>query len=120
MRDFRQLRVWTSAHELTLAVYRATRAFPNDERYGLTAQIRRAAASIGANIAEGCGRRSRKDLSRFLVIASGSASELDYHLILAVDLKLLDGAACKHLADRLASVRRMLATFIRKIASQSD
>jgi four helix bundle protein len=120
MRDFRQLRVWSKAHELTLALYRVTRAFPNDERYGLTAQVRRAAASIGANIAEGCGRRGRKDLSRFLVIASGSASELDYHLILAVDLELLDRTAYRPLADRLASVRRMLATFIRRIASQSD
>ena len=120
MRDFRQLRVWTSAHELTLALYRATRAFPRDEQYGLTSQIRRAASSIGANIAEGCGRRGRKDLSRFLVIASGSASELDYHLILAVDLELLNRTACQPLADKLASVRRMLTTFIRKIASQSD
>ena len=114
------MRVWTSAHELTLALYRATRAFPNEERYGLTAQIRRAAVSIGANIAEGCGRRGRKDLSRFLVIASGSASELDYHLIGAVDLALINRTACKPLADTLATVRRMLATFIRRIASQRD
>ncbi len=120
MRDFRQLRVWSTAHELTLALYRATRAFPKDELYGLRAQIRRAASSIGANIAEGCGRRGRKDLSRFLVIAAGSASELDYHLILAADLELLDRKACQPLADRLASVRRMLATFIRRIADQSD
>jgi len=120
MRDFRQLRVWSSAHELTLALYRATRSFPKDEPYGRTAQIRRAAASIGANIAEGCGRRGRKELSRFLVVAAGSASELDDHLLLAADLALLDRSAYQHLADRLAGVRRMLSTFIRKLATQSD
>ena len=89
MEDFRDLKVWTKAHDLTLNVYRSTRAFPKEEMYGLTSQIRRASASIGANIAEGCGRRSDPEMKRFVQIARGSASELEYHLLLAKDLQLL-------------------------------
>src|SRR5206468_7800270 len=91
MQDFRELRVWNTAHELTLAAYQITRGFPKSELYGLTSQIRRSAASICANIAEGCGRGSRRDFARLLQIARGSASELEYHLILAADLRLVDG-----------------------------
>jgi four helix bundle protein len=86
----------------------------------LTAQIRRAAISIGANTAEGCGRRGPKELARFLIIAAGSASELDYHLIVAADLGFVERSAYQKLADHLASVRRMLATFIRKVAAQTE
>jgi four helix bundle protein len=75
MEDFKNLKVWAKAHEMTLAVYRKTQTFPKEEVYGLTSQLRRAAASIGANIAEGCGRRSDGEMSRFLQIARGSASE---------------------------------------------
>lgn len=89
MKDFKELKVWAKAHELTVAVYGITRAFPRDEVYGLSAQLRRSAASIGANIAEGCGRRSDGELARFLQIARGSASETEYHLLLAKDLKFL-------------------------------
>jgi four helix bundle protein len=74
--DFKQLKVWQKAHEMTLETYRVTAAFPKEEMYGLTSQIRRAAASIGANIAEGCGRRSDGEMCRFLQIARGSASEI--------------------------------------------
>ncbi len=66
MEDFKDLVVWTKAHQLTLAVYKQTRAFPKEEMYGLTSQVRRASASIGANIAEGCGRRSDAEMRRFL------------------------------------------------------
>ncbi len=83
MEDFKNLKVWKKAHELTLMLYRLTRAFPKDEIYGLTSQIRRSAASVEANIAEGCGRRSDPELRRFLQIARGSASELECHLLLA-------------------------------------
>src|SRR5438128_1985058 len=78
MQDFRKLRVWAAAHQVTLAAYRVTRRFPRDELYGLTSQIRRSAASVCANIAEGCGRSSRRDFARFLHVAQGSASELEY------------------------------------------
>src|SRR5690242_9033592 len=89
MEDFKDLRVWLKAYELTLDVYKKTRGFPKDEMYGLTSQLRRAASSIGANIAEGCGRRSDPEMRRFLQIARGSANEVEYHLLLSRDLELL-------------------------------
>ena len=89
LKDFRNLKVWEQAHFLTLHLYQATANFPREELFGLTSQIRRSAASTGANIAEGCGKRGNNELQRFLQFASGSSSELDYHLLLARDLHLL-------------------------------
>ena len=89
MKDFRDLQVWQKAHQLTLTVYRLTASFPQTERYGLTTQLRRSSASVAANLAEGCGRNGDAELARFCSIAMGSASELEYHLLLASDLKLL-------------------------------
>jgi four helix bundle protein len=83
MQDFRKLVAWRKAHELTLRVYDVTASFPKDEVYGLTSQMRRASSSIPANIAEGCGRNGNAELARFVYIALGSASELEYHLLLA-------------------------------------
>src|ERR1700693_2932733 len=97
MEDFKDLKVWTKAHALTLAIHGWTRGFPRDEIYRLTSQLRRAAASIGANIAEGCGRRSDAEMKRFLQIARGSANEVEYHLLLAKDLNLLTGEEHKDL-----------------------
>ena len=99
MRDFRTLKVWQKSH-LTLAVYSATKTFPRDELYGLTSQLRRAAASISANIAEGCGRNGSLELARFCHIAMGSASKLEYHLLLAKDLGLLTDDAYPKLDER--------------------
>jgi four helix bundle protein len=82
---------WEKAYELTLNVYKATRSFPKEEMDGLTSQLRRAASSVGANIAEGCGRRSDPEMRRFLQIARGSANEIEYHLLLARDLQFLRG-----------------------------
>ncbi len=93
MKDFKELKVWEKAHALTLAVYQGTRCFPREEIYGLTSQLRRAASSVAANIVEGCGRRSDGEFTRFLQIARGSASELEYHLLLARDLHLLSESA---------------------------
>jgi len=90
MRNYKDLVVWEKAHLLTLAVYKNTRPFPNEERFGLTSQMRRASASIAANLAEGCGRRSDGDMGRFIQIAMGSGAELSYHLLLARDLGLLE------------------------------
>jgi four helix bundle protein len=90
VRAFRGLQIWQRAHELTLELYRTTAAFPKDELYGLTSQIRRSASSIAANIAEGCGRDGEAELTRFRRIAAGSASELEYHLLLAFDLGIID------------------------------
>ena len=92
MRSFHELLVWQKAHQLTLNVYVASRGFPREELYGLTSQIRRAASSVAASIAEGCGRDGNNEFRRFLEIAMGSASELEYHLLLARDLQLLDGS----------------------------
>ena len=118
MRDFREIKVWEKAHRLTLQLYRLTKPFPKDELSGLTAQIRRSAASIGANIAEGCGRRGGRELARYLQIAAGSASELEYHLLLAADLKLIDRTAQSRVGDLLTQVRRMLSGFLRTLKAK--
>jgi len=81
MRDFRQIRVWLKAHELTLEIYKTTARFPREEVYGLTSQLRRAAASIPANIAEGFGRGGNAELARFLQMGMGSAYEVEYHAL---------------------------------------
>jgi four helix bundle protein len=83
VRDFGGLKVWQRSHRLTLAVYEATGTFPREETYGLTAQLRRCSASVPANIAEGCGRSGDAELARFMLISMGSASELEYYLLLA-------------------------------------
>ena len=108
MKDFRELKVWERGHQLVLSVYRATRKFPKDELYGLTSQIRRASASIPANIAEGCGREGDAELARFLKIARGSASELEYHLLLAHDLSLVSDSEFDHLSTEIIEIRKML------------
>jgi four helix bundle protein len=109
MGDYRGLKVWERAHELTLEIYRATRSFPDTERFGLTSQLMRAAASIPANLAEGCGRNSQGELNRFCGISMGSARELEYHLLLAKDLGYLEEDSFTRLADRTDHVKRMLA-----------
>ena len=114
MQDFRSLKVWEKGHELTLAVYRATTKFPKDELYGLTSQIRRACASIPANIAEGCGRTGKAEMGRFLQVSMGSASELEYHLLLAHDLDLLRDGEYKLLENQAVELKRMLSSFISK------
>lgn len=115
MRDFRTLQVWEKAHQLTLAVYKATATFPQAELYGLTSQIRRASASIPANIAEGCGRHSEAELARFMHIAAGSASELEYHLLLAHDLGFLPTAIYTDLHTHVTEIKRMLTSFTQKL-----
>ena len=115
MKDFRDLKVWERAHLLTLSVYKVTAAFPRDERFGLTSQVRRCSASIGANIAEGCGKRGNGEFQRFLQIASGSASELDYHFLLARNLGFLGGDEYKRLLQDLTHMRRMLTALLQKV-----
>jgi four helix bundle protein len=117
MRDFRELRVWEKGHRLTLAVYKTTATFPREELYGLTSQIRRSCASIPANIAEGCGRSGDAELARFLRIAMGSASELEYHLLLAHDLGLLNTLDHERLTEEVTEVKRMLTSFTKKLTA---
>jgi four helix bundle protein len=118
MKDFRNLEVWERAHALTLSIYKATVRFPADERFGLTSQMRRCSASIGANIAEGCGKRGNPEFQRFLQIASGSASEIEYHLLLANDLGYLSESAHRELMQQLTPLRRMLTSLIQKVETE--
>jgi four helix bundle protein len=118
MQDFKDLRVWVKAHELALAVYRKTCAFPKEEMYGLTSQLRRASASVGANIAEGCGRRSDAELRRFVQIARGSANEVEYHLLLAKDLDFLSQEDHKDLEAKVLEIQRMLASLVQSLKVQ--
>ena len=115
MKDFRELKVWGKAHELTLSIYRATVTFPRDEQYGLTSKLRRSCSSIPANLAEGCCRSGDAEFARFCFIAMGSASELDYHLLLARDLELIQQAAYEDLHQRAVEVKRMLSALIQKL-----
>ncbi len=119
MKGFRELKVWHKAHELTLAVYGTTRRFPREEIYGLTSQMRRSAASVAANIAEGCGRRSDGEMARFLRIARGSASELEYHVLLARDLHLLEEHEHRDL-QQSDEVQRMLTALIQRFRPVRD
>jgi four helix bundle protein len=115
MGNYRDLKVWEKAHHLTLAVYAATRAFPREELYGLTSQVRRAAVSVPANIAEGRGRYGKAEFGRFLQIALGSACELDYHLLLARDLTYLPSDEHQHLERNLDEIRAMLVGLIQRL-----
>jgi len=120
VKDFKDLKVWMMAHRVTLDVYTLTKQFPREELYGLTSQIRRAASSIAANIAEGCGRRSEGDMNRFLRIARGSAVELEYHMILARDLSMLGEAEFRKLVDQVDAVQRMLTALIQRVEGTRD
>ncbi len=115
MKNFRDLKVWEKAHKLALNVYAATQNFPKEEVYGLTSQLRRAAASIPTNIAEGCGRGTDSELAQFAQIAAGSTSEIDYLLQLSRDLGYLDDQRHSELANRAIEVRKMLASLIQTL-----
>ena len=115
MKDFKDLRVWEKAHSMTIGVYKATKEFPREELFGITSQMRRAGSSIGANIAEGTGRRSDGELTRYLHIARGSAAELEYHLLLARDLDLLSTAKFDLMRRQVDEVQRMLTSLIQQV-----
>ncbi len=115
MRNFEDLEVWQLAHTLTLELYRLTKAFPRDEIFGLTSQIRRAAGSIGANLAEGCGRWGEAELARYVQIAMGSASELHNHLRLATDLGYVAETDYLITLSALTSIRKMLTSLLQTV-----
>ena len=118
--DFRKLKVWQSAHRLALRLYQATDSFPPRETYGLVAQIRRSAASIPANLAEGSGRNSDGEFGRFVRISLGSAAELEYHLLLARDLGLLPVELHSSLETSVTEVKAMLASLDRRLRHHAD
>ena len=115
MKNYRDLNVWKSGHAVTLAVYRQTKTFPKEELFGITSQMRRAASSIPANIAEGCGREGDAELKRFVAIALGSACELDYFVLLAGELGYLNPEAQNNLAADILLLRRQLGAFVKKL-----
>ena len=115
MKDFRDLIVWQKSHKLPLDVYEATRKFPKEELYGLISQLRRSSSSIPCNIAEGCGRRGNGEFHKFLQIATGSASEVEYQLLLAHELGYLNSAEFIKLSKATVELKRMLAGLISKV-----
>ncbi len=118
VKNFHELKAWQKAHQLTLAVYQITAAFPREELYGLTTQMRRSGSSIAANLAEGCGRNGDAELARFCSIALGSASELEYHLLLARDLPLIKPQDYARLAGQTVEVKRMLTGLLQKLIAE--
>jgi four helix bundle protein len=115
VQDFRKLLVWKKSHALTLETYRISRDFPREEMFGLTSQMRRCATSMPSNIAEGCGRGSDPDFARFLIMAMGSSSELEYQLLLSKDLGYVDTMLHQQTEDKVIEVKRMLASLIQKV-----
>lgn len=118
MRNYRDLQVWSKAYALALELYKISRTFPKDELYGLTSQLRRAAISIGANLAEGCGRRGNSEMARFVKIALGSASELDHHLLMSRDLGFMKSEDYQRCAKELTFVRKMLSALLDTIEDE--
>lgn len=115
MRDFKELKVWEKAHKLVLEVYRITKQFPEDEKYGIISQIRRAVVSVPTNIAEGCGFDSDKEFARFLRIASGSISEVEYLLLLSKDLEYIDEINWNEMKKEVIIIRKMLFNLVKAV-----
>ncbi len=115
MKDYRKLSVWEKSHQVVLDVYKTVASFPKEEMFGLTSQMKRSAASIPTNIAEGCGRKSEKDFCRFLIISFGSANELEYQVILAADLEFIDAENANILLDQMEEIKKMLSGLISKL-----
>lgn len=115
MKDFRGLKVWEKAHQLTLLIYRESKNFPNEEKYALTSQLRRSAASVPTNLAEGCGRGPDREFSRFVQVAMGSASEVEYLLLLCHELGYLEDEVHQQLDELTSEVKRMLASLLKKL-----
>jgi four helix bundle protein len=110
------LAVWRTAHQHTIEIYTATKAFPREELYGLVAQLRRASAGIPTNLAEGAARRSRREFAQFVAIARGSASEMGYLLLLSRDLGYIGIEQHQQLSERLNHISRMLTNLMRGLA----
>ena len=115
MQDYRKLKVWEKAHAVAMDIHRASKAFRRQDALALWGQLRRAALSIPANVAEGAGKLSDPEFARYLEVALGSASEAHYHLVVARELGELDAAAFDDLSNRVTEVRRMLFGLIKRI-----
>ena len=117
MQNYKELKVWDRAHQLTLKVYEMSKKFPKEELYSLINQLRRCVSAIPANIAEGCGKNSQKDFVNFLNIALGSANEAEYFLLLSKDLDYLPGEEHLTLNDNINEIKAMLISLIHKVRS---
>lgn len=117
MKDFKELEMWKRSHQLTLEIYKATQCFPKDELFGLTSQIRRAVSSIPTNIVEGCGRRTNAELTNFLNIASGSASEVEYEILLAKEIGYISTEQQNKWTREISEIRSMLAAYMKALKS---
>jgi len=115
IKSHRDLIAWKKAIDLAVDVYRVTKAFPSDERFGLTSQIRRASSSVPANIAEGQGRRSKREFVQFLGHARGSLLELDSHLELALRLEYIDKLNFSGLREQVDEVGRIINGLVRSL-----
>lgn len=115
MQNYKDLRVWSKSHELTLEIYKATMNFPKDELYSLTSQIRRASSSIPANIAEGCGKNTSNDFAKYLNISLGSANETEYFILLSKDLGYLSNDKYETLNKLINEIKAMLILLIQKV-----
>lgn len=123
IKSFEELEVWQKAHELTLLIYRLTKKLPNDERFGLVSQLRRAASSIAANIVEGYGRRSTGELLRSLRIANGETEEVRYFSLLSRDLTYFDQKEFAQINDLCRSINQLLSALgrsLKKVAAQAS
>lgn len=119
MQNYKDLKVWKKAHLFTLTVYKVTKAFPKEEIYSLTNQLRRAASSIPANIAEGCGKNSQAEFAHYLNIALGSANESEYFLILSKDLKYLPVEKFENLFLLINEIKAMLISLVTKVRGKA-
>lgn len=117
MRDFKNLLVWQRSHKFAVDLYKISKSLPKEELYGITSQLRRAAVSIPTNISEGSGKRTEKDFSHYLSIASGSASETEYLLMLIKELEFLPQEKIDPMINEINEIKKMLNAFQIKIAN---
>lgn len=118
MKDFKELEVWQRGHEMAIEIFGLTQGFPSEEKFGLISQMRRSSQSIPTNIAEGCGRNSKKELIRFCSIAMGSASELEYQLILSKDINLINKENYDETNEKLLVLKRKLNAYMKYLRTQ--
>ncbi|MGQ0828597.1 MAG: four helix bundle protein [Bacteroidota bacterium] len=120
MQNYKELKVWEKSHVLVLEIYKVTKTFPKEEVYSLASQVRRAAYSIPANIAEGCGKKTQLDLANFLQMALGSANETEYFLLLSKDLKYIKSDVHFVLEKDINEIKAMLISLISKVRNSNS
>jgi four helix bundle protein len=116
MRDYKNYSIWKDGHSLTLSIYKLTKNYPKEELFGLVSQLRRAMSSVPTNIAEGCGRLSDLDFRRFLIIAHGSATEVEYLLFLSLELEFISNDDYNNLNEKIITLRKQIHSLIKKLS----